>query len=121
MSVELSRTVMSPKQQELFSHVSNCGDMVLGIGPKGVSANLVGRFSVRKHDDHQGKQDLILDCDDGTCHVHIDWSRVKRVAISDHSGEGVLSFFDGDERLFNLYRMDGPFPADVEKLAGDLF
>lgn len=120
MSVPASSTVMSSKQQRLFAEISRCGEMVLGIGHNGVYANLVGEFSVRKHDDHQAKDDFILDCSDGTCHVHIDWSRVKRVALSDHGDEGCLSFFDGEERLFDLYRMDGRFPFEVEELVVEL-
>ncbi len=121
MKLTLSRECMSPKQERMFDCLAKCGELVLAIGPKGVRANLVGEFAVRKHTDHNAKADLILDCSDGTNHIHIDWQRVRRVALSEHHGEGKLTFLDGTEELFELYCMSGPYPQEVCDLIGDLF
>jgi hypothetical protein len=39
---------ISPKQAELFEALEKCGEMVFACGPRGISANLVGQFVVRK-------------------------------------------------------------------------
>ena len=92
-----------------------CGELILAIGPKGISANLVGKFCIKAY----GNEDRI-DLEDGTNHVHIDWTRVKRVEVGSFHGEGMLTFFDGDDTLFKLYLPSGPFPKDVESLAKQL-
>lgn len=107
---------MLVKQRELFKALENCGEMVFACGPKGISVNLVGTFSIRQH--NRGEDQL--DVGDGTDHVHIDWSRPKRVEVGDFHGEGLLSFFDENELLFKLYRMAGPFPKSVSLLEGNL-
>ena len=75
-------------------------------------ANLVGRFQIRRH-----KTDDIIDVGDGTDHVHIDWRRIKRFTVGDFHGEGMLSFFDGDECLFRFYNPAGPFSSEISALA----
>jgi hypothetical protein len=106
----------SEKQKSLFRQLENEGELVFAGGPKGAVANLVGSFTVRRnhHDEDQ------LDVGDGTCHVHIDWARVKRCEAGDFHGEGLLTFFDGDEPLFRLYRMEGPYSTDTARLVGQL-
>ncbi|WP_413290581.1 hypothetical protein [Bdellovibrio sp. HCB337] len=103
----------SEKQKALFGLLEKCGELIYGGGPKGAVANLVGEFTVRRN--HHG--DDQLDVGDGTCHVHIDWSQVKRVEVSDYHGEGMLSFFNEKDCLFKLYRMSGPWPKEVEAFA----
>jgi len=110
------RTFVSDKQKKLFSTLESCGELVFACGSRGAVANLVGVFKVRKND-HGDDQ---LDVGDGACHVHIDWARMKRVALGEFHGEGVLSFYDGEECLFKLYRMAGPFSSEIEGLLGDL-
>lgn len=102
----------STHQRELFDALARCGELVLAVGPEGVSANLVGAVTVRRH----GVED-ILDVDDGRHHVHVDWRRVKEVEVGTHEGEGLLSFYDGIERLFRLYRPGGPYPSEVARFA----
>jgi len=106
----------SDQQKELFQALEHCGEMVFACGSKGISANLVGKFTVRQN--HKGEDQLNVD--DGTHHVHIDWSRVKQVKIGSFHDEGLLTFLDGEETLFRLYLLSGPFPASVEKLTGNL-
>ena len=107
---------ISQKQRDLFKAIENSGELVLACGPKGISANLVGNFVVRKnnHGDDQ------LDVGDGTHHVHIDWSLLKRFEIGEFHGEGTLTFFDGEKPLFKLYRMEGLFSNSVANLSGSL-
>lgn len=87
--------------------------MVFTCGPKGITANLVGKFSVQKNN-HQEDQ---LNVGDGTDHVHIEWDRVKRFEVGIFHGEGVLTFFDGVEPLFKLYRTEGPFSKSIVDMA----
>jgi hypothetical protein len=101
----MAQTFMSDTQRELFNQICSEGELIFACGPKGVSANLVGTFKVGHID---GKEDL-LEVGDGTDHVHIDWSRVTSVEQGDFHGEGLLSFKNGDEILFRLYRPDGAF------------
>jgi hypothetical protein len=81
---------ISPKQAELFEALEKCGEMVFACGPRGISANLVGQFVVKKN--HLG----------------------------DFHGEGLLTFFDGTDALLKLYRMEGPFPKVIESFVGNL-
>jgi hypothetical protein len=107
----------SPAQAALLAALERCGTIVVATGPAGVSANLVGTVHLRRH----GGDDL-LDVDDGTHHVHLDWSRLRRAEVSTHHGEGLLALGDGGEPLLRLYRMRGPYPDSVEALCrGDLF
>lgn len=106
----------SNKQIELFRSLENCGEMVLACGPKGISVNLVGNFSVSRN----SRQEDQLNVGDGTNHVHIEWDQLERVVVGNFHGEGLLTFFKGEEVLFKLYRMDGPFPNSIETLAGRL-
>ena len=107
------KTFVSEKQKQLFSYLEESGELVFACGPKGVAANLVGNFKVRRnhHDEDQ------LDVGDGACHVHIDWSRVKRFETGDFHGEGLLTFFDDNEFLFRFYRLAGPFSDQVASLS----
>ena len=108
---------MSNQQRVLFLLLENCGELVFACGPRGVSANLVGKLSVHKNN-HKEDQ---LNVGDGTNHVHIEWDRVKRFEVGSFHGEGVLTFFDGVEPLFKLYRLEGPFPKSIEDMAVNLF
>jgi hypothetical protein len=107
---------VSEKQKRLFKELETAGELVFACGPRGAVANLVGNFKVERseHDEDQ------LNVGDGTCHVHIDWARVKRCELKDFHGEGLLIFFDGEEALFRLYRMEGKYSDAVEKLVGEL-
>ena len=111
------KNFISEKQKHLFKQLETEGELVFAVGPKGAVANLVGVFTVRRnrHDEDQ------LDVGDGTCHVHLDWSRIKKIKISELHGEGLLIFFDGDEALFRLYRMEGPYSSAISDLAMSLF
>jgi len=112
----VAATFASEKQRQLFAALENCGDLVFAAGPRGAVANLVGVFYVRPN--HQGEDQLNVG--DGVHHVHLDWSRLERVEASEAHGEGVLTFFDGEEKLFRFYRMAGPWPAKVLEMAGEL-
>lgn len=107
--------MLSESQENLFEELATAGELIFATGPKGVTANIVGEFYVKQYDD-----EFRLQVGDGTQHIHVDWTRVKRVEVGDHYGEGMLTFFDGDERLFRLYRPDGPFGSRIEGLAGPL-
>ena len=91
------------------------GLVVTAEGSTTISANIDGEFAVRRRD-----QEYRLEVGDGTQHVHVEWSRVKRVELGDHDGEGMLTFFDGAERLFRLYRPAGPYPTNLNQFVGDL-
>ena len=106
----------SNKQRLLFKELESAGEMVFACGSSGISANIVGEFKVRKNK-HAEDQ---LDMGDGTNHVHIDWSRVKQCKVGSFHGEGVLTFLDGNEVLFHLYRMNGPYSESVIENTGDL-
>ena len=105
------------KQKSLFEEISNSGELVFACGPNGISANIVGEFSVRYYPD---KKEHRLEMGTGDQHIHIDWNRVKIVEYSVFHGEGVLIFKDGDEVLFKLYRMDGEFSDKARQFAGPL-
>lgn len=107
--------MLTTAQEALFEEVANAGELIFAAGPKGITANIVGEFYVKAHED-----EVRLQVGDGKQHVHVDWSRVSRVEVGQHHGEGMLTFFDADERLFRLYRPAGPFGARVQELAGDL-
>ncbi|MNL14836.1 hypothetical protein D3C87_1357960 [compost metagenome] len=107
------RTFTSEKQKELFALLESSGELVFACGPKGAVANLVGHFKVRKSHHNEDQ----LDVGDGTCHVHIDWSRVKRFEVGEFHGEGMLTFYDGDEYLFRFYRMEGPFSEAIHRMS----
>ncbi len=110
------KNFISDVQKLLFQKIESSGELVFACGPKGISANLVGEFKIQKN--HHGEDQL--DVNDGTHHVHIDWSRVKRFEYADFHGEGMLTFFDCEEPLFRLYRMEGPFPDEIKSMAGSL-
>ena len=107
---------VSEKQKRLFKQLEAEGELVFACGPRGIVANLVGTFIVRRnhHDEDQ------LDVGDGTCHVHLDWSRIKKIEVGDFHGEGLLTCFDGEEILFRIYRMNGPYSQVVDSMAGQL-
>ena len=110
----MSKIFVSEKQKDLFEKLSGCGELIFATGSKICVANLVSQFSVNRNHHNEDQ----LDVDDGTHHVHIDWSHIKRCEIGDFHGEGMLSFFDGETPIFRLYRGDGPYPLEIEKLAG---
>lgn len=105
----------SDNQKKLFAEIEKAGELVFACGPRGMSANIVGEFCVRYYPE---KKEHRLEMGDGSQHIHIDWSRVKFVEYSLFHGEGVLSFKDGDEILFRLYRIDGEFSSEVKNLVG---
>jgi hypothetical protein len=107
------KTFVSEKQKQLFDLLETAGELVYACGPKGAVANLVGHFKVVKYDNSEDR----LDVGDGTCHVHMDWSRVKRFVVGEFHGEGTLTFYDGDEYLFRLYRMEGSFSDAINCMA----
>jgi hypothetical protein len=107
---------VSEQQRLLFAEVALAGDLIFACGPRGISANIVGSFSVRTN--HHG--DDQLDMGDGSQHVHVDWSRIKRLELTESRGEGVLNFFDGDELMFKLYRINGFYSSAVSGFAGAL-
>lgn len=104
--------------RKLFEALSHCEKLIFATGvPDVVSANLVGRFNVRRRDSED-----CLDMDDGVRHhVHIQWDEINWV-VSDHYGnEGRLTFLDSDNTmLFKFYNPNGPFPQEVVDFAGDL-
>ena len=107
----------SGKQKELFEEIAKAGELVFACGPKGISANIVGEFSV-KH--YPSKKEHRLEMGDGGQHVHIDWDRVKKVEYGIFHGEGMLTFSDDSMPLFKLYRMEGEFSDTIQKIAGEL-
>ena len=100
----------------LFKKIESAGELVFACGPSGVIANIVGHFKVTRN--HHGEDQL--DMGDGTNHAHIDWTRIRRFEVSLFHGEGMLTFFDGDECLFRLYRMEGPYSDDIAEMVGAL-
>ncbi len=109
------RTFRDDRQRDLFAALARCDRLIFACGPAGVSVNLVGRFAVRRE-----RGEDVLHVGDGTDHVHVDWTRVRRVEESAFHGEGLLTFTDRDETLFKLYRPAGAFPGDVRSRLGDL-
>lgn len=108
---------VSDKQKKLFAEIAKAGELVFACGPKDVSANIVGEFCIRHYPD---KKEHRLEMGDGLQHVHIDWNRIRTVEYGIFHGEGMLTFKDGDETLFRLYRMDGEFSNEIKNLVGSL-
>lgn len=113
----MSSLFLNEKQKNIFDEIAKAGELVFACGPRGISANIVGKFSVRYVSD---KDEHRLEMGDGTQHVHIDWSRVKFVEYEIFHGEGLLIFKDEEDILFRLYRMDGEFSDQVKKMVGVL-
>lgn len=113
----MEQLMKSEKQRQLFEALSGEGSLIFASGAPGVSANLVGPFKVRQY--KSGKEDR-LDLEDGTNHVHIDWSSVKSCEIGDFHGEDMLTFFNGDNVLFKLYKPSGKFSDSVASNVGSL-
>ena len=111
----MSRTMVSDAQRSLFGALRDCGELIFACGHDGITANIVGEFYIQRVKD----EDRLV-VGDGTQHVHIDWDNVRRVEIGDFYGEGMLTFFDGDTRLFKLYRVEGQYPEHVVVLCGSL-
>lgn len=104
-------------QKLLFNEIAKAGELVFACGLNGISANIVGDFSVRHYLD---KKEHRLEMGNGDHHIHINWERVKSVEYSLFHGEGVLTFKDGEEKLFLLYRMGGEFSDEIKKFIGNL-
>lgn len=104
-------------QKLLFDEITKAGELVFACGPSGISANIVGEFSVRHYPE---KKEHRLEMGNGDQHVHINWERVKSVEYSLFHGEGLLTFKDGEEKLFLLYRMEGEFSDEIKKVIGKL-
>ena len=103
---------ISDRQKNIFQKIEQSGELVFSCGARGAIANLVGQFKVRRNHLNEDQ----LDVGDGTCHVHIDWSRVKRFEVGLLHGEGVLTFFDTEEVLFRFYRLEGFFSEEITSL-----
>ena len=110
--MHLLARIASAPQQRLFDALARCGELFLAVGPHGITANFAGTLRIRRH----GLEDM-LDVDDGKSHVHVDWSRLKRAEAEVRGAEGLLTFYDGTEPLFRVYRQAGPYPAEVARLA----
>ncbi|MDF1663662.1 MAG: hypothetical protein P1V97_17975 [Planctomycetota bacterium] len=111
----MSSRIVSNKQRQLFKALEHEGTLIFAAGPKGISANIVGEFQVRSLDSEDR-----LCMGDGTNHIHIDWSRIKAAEIGDFHGEGMLTFYDGDEVLFRLYKPAGPYRKELQDSSGAL-
>jgi hypothetical protein len=107
--------ILSDKQKKLFDAIAKSGTLIFEAGPKGIDANIVGTFEVR----HCGSEDR-LEMGDGTNHVHIDWKRVRSVELGSYHNEGMLTFLDGSEVLFRLYKISGQWPKEIKALMGAL-
>jgi len=107
--------IVSERQRQLFKLLENCGELIFAGGHNGINANICGEFHIQGYDDEDR-----LEVGDGTHHIHIQWDKVKRFEIGKYNGEGVITFFDGDTRLFKLYRPEGEFPENIRKLSGNL-
>lgn len=112
----MSQVMVSEKQRRLFEALANDEELIFACGKQGVSANLVGKFSIRKNH----RQEDQLDVDDGRHHVHVDWTRVQRAELGDFHGEGLIRFFCGDEEVFRFYRPGGVFRDDFKGLVDAL-
>jgi hypothetical protein len=106
---------MNAAQVALFDAICRSGPLIFSTGGDTVSVNLVGTFAVRRY----GKEDR-LDVGDGTDHVHIKWNRVARAEVGMSNGEGLLTFWNGNDLLFELFRPAGAFPDEVAALVGEL-
>jgi hypothetical protein len=113
--VHMPSKMLSDNQKELFEEIAKNGTLVFETGPQGIDANIVGTFSVRRC----GNEDR-LEMGDGTNHVHIDWKRIKSVKAGSYQNEGMLTFMDGEEVLFRLYKIGGHWSSAVKALIGDL-
>ena len=111
----MPRTFQDDRQRRLFAALADEPRLVFVCGPRGVSVYLVGRLRVRRV-----RGEDLLGAGDGTDHVHVDWSRVRDAEESTFHGEGLLTFRDGDEDLFRIYRPEGVFPPAVSALTGRL-
>lgn len=111
----MSKRILSESQRRFFKLLPEQGTLIFAAGPRGISANIVGEFSVKSLE----REDLLC-MGDGTNHIHIDWSRIQYVEAGLFHGEGMLTFRDGDEVLFRLYRPSGPFSKALESIAGEL-
>ena len=111
----MASKMQTDKQKALFKAISKSGTLIFETGPTGIEANIVGTFEVRPC----GNEDR-LEMGDGTNHVHIDWSRVKSVELGSYNSEEMLTFTDGKEVLFYLYKISGQFSKEVKALIGQL-
>lgn len=109
----------SSRQRELFRALEKYRMLIFAAGPAGISANYEGQFKVTTYSNEDR-----LEGDDGTFHVHIEWNRVKRITVEEKviegRTEGMLTFWDGEERLFRLYNPSRPFSAEITAFAGSL-
>jgi NOL1/NOP2/fmu family ribosome biogenesis protein len=111
----MASKIFSDKQKKLFEAIAKSGILIFETGPQGIEANIVGTFAVRK-----SRNEDRLEMGDGTNHVHIDWKRVRSVEAGAHGNEGTLTFMDGEEILFHLYKINGQWSAAVKALVGNL-
>ena len=105
----MPRRFVPNKQPPLLEFVSGSGSLIFATGPKGISANIVGRFLVQP----KNNEDLLC-MGEGIQHIHVDWRRVRSVKTEDFHGEGLLIFLDGDQELFRLYRPAGPYSQEMK-------
>ena len=106
----------NPRQKELFELISKSGELIFATGTHGLSANIVGEFKIN----HFREKEHRLDMGDGTNHVHIDWSKITSFECGSFHGEGMLTFFSGDDVVFKLYRMAGEFSEPITSFNKDL-
>ncbi len=111
----MASKIFSDKQKKLFEAIAKNGTLIFETGPQGIEANIVGTFAVRKCGDEDR-----LEMGDGTNHVHIDWKRVKSAEIGSYGSEAMLTFMDGEEVLFRLYKIGGQWSTAVKALVGKL-
>ncbi len=109
------RKPMNEAQRALLEAACRSGTLIFSTGGDVISANLVGTFAIRRYDDKDR-----LDVGDGTDHVHVDWDLVARAEVGTSRGEGLLTFWNGPDLLFEMFRPAGPFPREVVALAGEL-
>lgn len=106
----------SKTQAQLFDEISKAGKLIFASGKHGLSANIVGEFRIN----HFRQKEHRLDMGDGTSHVHIDWDNITRFECGTFNGEGMLTFFNKDDVVFKLYRMDGEFSKEIKAFEGPL-
>lgn len=106
---------INERQRRLFDALSNLGRLNMAISHPGVTCHIVERCYLTSTESEDR-----LDFGDGTQHVHVDWTRVTRVQPDVIEGKAALSFMDGDQVLFRLYKPDGDFPAEVHRWMGRL-
>ena len=106
---------INERQKRLFQALADVGTVSMAIGPQGITCHVVDYCYVTPTDtEHR------LDFGDGTHHLHIDWARMKKATCNVLEGRAAVSFLDGDNLLFRLYKPEGDFPEIVKRQCGAL-